>query len=250
MLTQERRERIVAIINERKVVTVAELEEELRASAATVRRDLTALHEAKRICKVFGGATTVEKADIKIEEDSVVTKASRNMKEKTRISKYAASLIQDNDFVFIDSGTTTLEMIKYINNTKAKYVTNGIVHAKMLLEKNLDTTIFGGRLKSITEAVVGPDCLDSIAKYHFTKAFIGTNGISTGAGFTTPDVDEASVKRAAISHAHMVYVLADHTKFEQVSAVTFAKLSDCCILTDQETDKKFYDRTIIRVITE
>ena len=65
-------------------------------------------------------------------------------------------LIQDNDFVYIDAGTTTLAMIDYIDNYKAKYITNGIVHAKKLIDKGLETIMIGGRLKKATEAVVGP----------------------------------------------------------------------------------------------
>ena len=153
MLTQERRDLIVTLINERNVVTVAELMEEFDASAATIRRDLSALHEEKKIVKVFGGATSIAEQDVNTFEPSVSAKAVLNTEEKEAISKYAASLINDQDFVYIDSGTTTLEMIKYITNTKAKYITNGIVHAKKLVEKGLNTMIIGGRCKPTTEAI-------------------------------------------------------------------------------------------------
>ena len=197
MLTQERRDLIVSYINEKNAVTVNELMEEFDASAATIRRDLSVLHDERKILKVFGGATSLSASDVNTLEPTVSAKATLNVEEKDLISKYAASLINDDDFVYIDSGTTTLEMIKYIDNTKAKYITNGIVHAKKLLEKNLNTMIIGGRCKAATEAIIGPDCIEGIRKYHFTKAFMGTNGISINAGYTTPDVDEALVKEVA-----------------------------------------------------
>ena len=181
-------------------------------------------------------------------EPTVSAKATLNVEEKDLISRYAASLINDDDFVYIDSGTTTLEMIKYIENIKAKYITNGIVHAKKLLEKNLNTMIIGGRCKAATEAIIGPDCIEGIRKYHFTKAFMGTNGISINAGYTTPDVDEALVKEEAVKHAYISYVLADHSKFGQISSVTFADISSCCIITDKEVGKNYHSKTIIKVV--
>lgn len=248
MLTHTRRDRIVDYINENNTVTVQELMTVFDASAATIRRDLSVLHDEKRILKVFGGATAITNSDVNTFEPTMKTKSALNIDEKDRISRYAASLIYDDDFVYIDSGSTTLEMIKYIENTRAKYITNGIVHAKKLLEKNLSTMIIGGRCKVSTEAIIGPDCIDGIRKYHFTKAFMGTNGISITAGFTTPDVDEALVKEEAVRHAYISYILADHTKFGQVSSVTFADITSCCIITDREVSKNYSSKTIIKVV--
>lgn len=249
MLTQERRDLMVAFINEKNAVTVADLIEEFGASAATVRRDLSVLHDERKIQKVFGGATSLGASDVNTFEPSVLAKSLMNVDEKEMISRYAASLINDSDFVYIDSGTTTLEMIKYIENTKAKYITNGIVHAKKLLEKGLDTTIIGGRCKLSTEAIIGPECIEGIRRYHFTKAFIGTNGISVTDGYTTPDPDEALVKQEAVKHAYIPYILADHTKFGMVSSVTFADISACCIITDREAGKNYQNKTIIKVVS-
>ncbi len=248
MLTHKRRDLIVDYINEKNTVTVQELMDEFDASAATIRRDLSVLHDEKRILKVFGGAASIGSNDVNTIEPTVTAKAALNIEEKELISKYAASLINDDDFVYIDSGTTTLELIKYIDNPKAKYITNGIVHAKRLLEKGFNTMIIGGRCKASTEAIIGPDCIDGIRKYHFTKAFMGTNGISVTAGFTTPDVDEALVKEEAVKHAYISYILSDHSKFGQISSVTFADISSCCIITDKEVGKNYTSKTIIKVV--
>ena len=244
MLTQERRDIITRIVNEKNAVTVAERVEELDTSAATIRRDLTELDKERRIIKVFGGATSIN--SVSTGEDAVKEKLLKNVEAKDEISRYAASLIVDDDFVYIDSGTTTLKLIDYITNTKAKYITNGIVHAKRLIERHLDTIIIGGRVKARTEAVIGSDCVDVIRRYHFTKSFMGTNGISIKAGFTTPDVDEAMVKAEAIKHSYMSYVLADHSKFGVVSSVTFAELKSCAIITDREPSKQYVDETVIK----
>ncbi len=250
MLTEERRNEIVAYLEKNSTATVQELVDALDASAATIRRDLLALHEDHRINKVFGGATSLKYMDMNTDEPSVAEKAIRNTEEKDIISRYAASLVRDNDFVYIDSGTTTLHLIDYITNKNAKYITNGIVHAKKMLERGLSTMIIGGRIKPVTEAVIGPDCIESLSRFHFTKAFIGTNGISVQAGYTTPDVDEALVKSEAIKHTFLTYILADHSKFGVVSSVTFSDIKDCCVITDLEPDKKYSDQTIIKTVTQ
>ncbi len=250
MLTEERRAKILEIVNEKKAVSVNELVEVLDTSAATVRRDINALSKKHQLVKVFGGATALTSLDVNTKEDAVGMKAKKNVTEKDNISRYAAELIQDGDFVYIDAGTTTLRMIEYIQNKKAKYITNGVVHAKKMMDKGLETIMIGGRLKLSTEAVVGPDCVDFIRKYHFTKAFMGTNGISVQAGFTTPDSDEAMIKTEAIRHAYMSYILADHTKFEQISSVTFADISSCCIITDAAPAKSYTNHTVVKVCEE
>lgn len=250
MLTEERRALIIEIVNEKKAVSVNELVELLDTSAATIRRDINALNRSRQLIKVFGGATAITSKHVNTKEDAVKMKAQKNVVEKDSISHYAAELINDNDFVYIDAGTTTLAMIDYITNHNAKYITNGVVHAKRLMEKGLETIMIGGRLKPATEAVVGPDCVEFIRKYHFTKAFMGTNGISIQAGFTTPDVDEAMIKTEAIRHSYVSYVLADHTKFDEINSVTFANIGDCTIITNKLTVKEYLNHTTVMVTSE
>ena len=247
MLTEERRARIVEIVNEKKAVSVNELIELLDTSAATIRRDISALDRSRKLIKVFGGATALSSRDVDTKEDAVKMKARKNVQEKDSISKFAAELIEDDDFVYIDAGTTTLAMIDYLTNHNAKYITNGVVHARRLMDKGFETIMIGGRLKASTEAAVGPECVEFIRKYHFTKAFMGTNGISVHAGFTTPDVDEAMIKTAAIEHAYRSYVLADHTKFNKVNSVTFADIKECSIITDRLTAKEYVNHTEVLI---
>ncbi len=243
MLTQERRDIITELVNDNGVMTVQELVEKLDSSAATIRRDLTELDRQHRIIKVFGGATAL--SDVNTQDD-VNGKKEIHVEEKETIGKDAALLIHDGDYVYIDAGTSTLRMIDYIKATGVHFYTNGIVHAKRLLERGFEVSVIGGRVKKSTEAIVGPDSVQALQKYHFTCAFMGTNGISLDAGYSTPDVDEGMVKSEAIRHSARSYVLADHTKFGEVSPVTFAKLSDCSIVTDRRPDHRYLHETQIR----
>lgn len=248
MLPEERRNAIVSYIDKHNTATVQELVDAIDASAATIRRDLLMLHNENRIVKVFGGATSLVYREMSSAEPSVAEKLTLNTQAKELIAEYAASLIRDDDFIYIDSGTTTLCMIDHITNAKAAYVTNGIVHAKRLIERGFSTTIIGGRVKASTEAVIGPGSVEELSRFNFTKSFMGTNGISDQKGFTTPDVDEALVKAEAVRRTLQSYVLADHTKFGVVTPVTFANVWDCSIITDTTPDRKYSDMTMVRSV--
>ena len=107
--------------------------------------------------------------------------------------------------------------------------------------------MIGGELKSSTEAVVGSQAMQMIQMYHFTKGFFGTNGIAKREGFTTPDANEAIVKSTAMKQCKDVYVLADTTKFGQVSSVTFGEFADGCILTEEIPEEYRESRNILKV---
>ena len=145
MLSEERFEVILKLLEERNTVTVNELVEKLNTSESTIRRDLNYLDKEKKLKKVHGGATSLN-IIYDTKEDEVLVRQSLNVDEKAKIAKYAASLIEENDFVYIDAGTTTEMMIDYITETKAIYITNGIVHAKKLLQRKCNVYIIGGEI--------------------------------------------------------------------------------------------------------
>ena len=237
----------MSIVNDKKAVTVAELAAVLNISESTVRRDLTALDELGKLKKVFGGATSITKLE-GVFEDNVSLRETMMSAEKTEIARYSATLINDSDFVFIDSGTTTSRLIDFIENNKATYVTNGIVHARKLVQKGLNAYMIGGKVKPATEAVVGAEGISNLRNFNFSKAFMGTNGIDIAAGFTTPDIEEAMMKEAAVNRSYMAFILADHTKFRRVFSVTFSKLKKCCIITDSMPDTMYMKETVIKEV--
>lgn len=238
MLTEERHSMIIKAVNERSSVTIAELAEMLDVSASTVKRDLIILANEGKIIKVRGGAMSRNESFTSVEKN-VEEKASICTEEKMTIAKYAAELIENGDFVFLDAGTTTEKMIDYLNVKDVTFVTNGFIHAKKLARKGYKVFITGGEIKASTEAIVGAECVLTLKNYNFTKCFMGTNGISLTAGFTTPDVNEARVKSAAIESSREVYVLADHSKFDEVSSATFAGLGKAVIITDRIQNRKY-----------
>ena len=249
MLTQERYHIILNRLNAQGAVTVTELAAALDASESTIRRDLNALAKTGKLNKVFGGATSVTRMS-GVDEQRVSAREMSMRAEKQQIARYAATLVEDGDFVYIDSGTTTGFFVEYLSNPRATYVTNGVNIAQKLLQNGLPVYLIGGRIKPVTEAVVGTEGVRALEQYHFTKAFMGTNGIDFTAGFTTPDVEEARVKECAVRQSFLTFVLADSSKFRRVYPISFAKLSDCCIITEQLPDERYSEQTVIKEVTE
>lgn len=247
MLTEERYSIIQKIVEQKGAATVLELTEILKSSESTVRRDLTALHEMGRIKKVHGGATAVE-SSYTTNEDDVTYKHSQYSEEKKRIGKYAARLIQKGDFVYIDAGTTTEVLIDYLTEKEATYVTDGLNHAIKLLKKGYKVFIPGGHLRISTEAMVGEETVAALKKYNFTIGFFGTNGISQTAGYTTPDVHEAMVKKEAFENCRDAYVLSDPSKFKKIASVTFGSIEKATIITTTLLDEKYRNYTEIQEV--
>ncbi len=242
LLTEERFEAILQTLDRHKTATVSQLAEDLHVSESTIRRDLISLDRMGRLCKVHGGATIKATNSYLTREDDVLTKQDQHSEEKFLIANYAASLIEPEDFIYLDAGTTTFKMLDFLDRSnvgQVAFVTNGIQHAAKLASMGFRVYLPGGRLKSNTQAVIGTEAIRSLSSYNFTKGFFGANGMSSTAGFSTPDFSEGNVKTEAVRHCQRCFVLADSSKFKKVFPVTFAKLQDATIVTDFLPDKKY-----------
>lgn len=231
MLAEDRLEQIVSLVNARGSVSASELVDCLGASESTVRRDLTRLAEEGRIVKVHGGATALKRT-IVARDQTVSSRHALHADAKRVIARHAAALIGPDDFVYLDAGSTTGCMVEFITETRATYVTNSLAIASGLLARGCRVLVPGGELKPITEALVGEQTAAMLRRLHFTLGFFGANGVAADAGFTTPEVAEAHIKETAFRQTLHPYVLADASKFQVVSPVTFAAFEDADVICD------------------
>lgn len=247
MLTEERYKIILDALKQKEIVSVAELMTLTESSESTIRRDLTSLENMNELKRVYGGATLLKR---KFSELSYNEKIVKNIKEKDAIAKYAAALISDGDCIYIDAGTTTYEMIKYINKKDILVVTNGLKHIDALVESDIPSYIIGGKIKTKTKAIIGFEALKRIESLRFDKAFIGINGVHSKFGFTTPYEEEAVLKEAAIKFSMESFVLADKSKFGEVSFVKVADLNQASIITDMDDEEtsKYREKTKVKVV--
>ena len=246
MLTEDRLNRIIAMVNQSGSVTTTQLMRELDSSESTIRRDLAVLDRKKDLIKVRGGAIAIH-GTYGTKDDEVVLRKSRSIEEKRRIAAYAAGLITDEDFVFLDAGTTTELLIPFIRAHKAIFVTNALSHAMKLSEQGLSVYILGGAFKNTTEAIVGEEAIASLTKYNFTKGFFGTNGVHREKGFTTPEIRESQLKGYAMKKCRQCYVLADHTKLDRIFAITFGDYESATVVTDQADGVYTNDHNVTEV---
>ncbi len=246
MLAEERFARILSMVDSAGSVTIAELMDELDVSESTIKRDLSLLDKDGRLNRVRGGATSLN-GKLFTRDDSVSNRMELNVDAKQKVGAYAASMINDNDFVYIDAGTTTARMIPFLTNRSSIYVTNSLPHAMQLSVKGFRVSILGGEFKNLTEAIVGEEAIESLLKYNFTKGFFGTNGVSIERGFTTPEMKEAMVKRAAMRQCRNAYVLCDKSKFDNVASITFGAFESANVITDYTTKKYREKKNVMEV---
>ena len=233
MIAEQRWAEILRRVDERGAITVTQLMDELDTSESTIRRDLVRLDALGRLRKVHGGATRVTSSEYVMADQSMKGRKTLHTEEKRSIGACAAAFIRPDDFVFIDGGTTTECLVDAITETRAIYLTNSLPHAQKLLAKGCRTLLPGGEVKPLTEVLVGSGTADNIRQYHFTIGFWGTNGAGIETGFTTPESDEAFVKRLSFENTLRPYVLCDSSKFQSISLITFADFKDATIITDR-----------------
>ena len=213
-------------------MTVAQLAADLGISESTVRRDLEKLDAAHKLAKVHGGATRREDAHV-MRDLTISERDGLHADDKRRLAAAAAAMVGPDDFVYIDAGSTTRELVGCLEERGATYVTDSAPHAQALAARGLTVVLLGGELKAVTGAVVGPDAIEALSRYHFTLGFWGANGIDAARGLTTPDREEAEVKRLSIEQtaSGRRFVLTDPSKFGRVAPVRFAELADVTVLT-------------------
>ncbi|MGE7603706.1 DeoR/GlpR family DNA-binding transcription regulator [Peribacillus sp. NPDC097675] len=249
MLTTERHEIILSLLKQQGIVKLQELVDHLQASESTIRRDLVLLEELNYLKRVHGGASLLQRKGM---EPTIMEKKNKAISEKKLIARLASSFIENDDCIYLDAGTTTFEMIPYLKDKNVTVLTNGLMHIQKLMELEINTLIVGGSIKFSTNAVVGSKAVQFLNNYRFDKCFLGMNGIHPELGLTTPDPEEALLKKMAISLSSDTYVLADSSKLNEVTFAKVADVSGTIVLTDnnnEEAVEQLLKNPKIKVVT-
>lgn len=213
-------------------VKLAELKETFEVTDMTLRRDLEKLEQLGMLRRTLGGAILIGKEIALLERTGVL------MNEKMKIGLRAVQFIQPGDSIFIDGGSTTLQVAKCLRpNMNLTVVTNALNIAAELQGKQISTIVIGGILLEKTSTLVGPLACDSLAKLAFDRVFIGTTGATVKHGLSNSNMHEAEIKRFVIEQAAEVMIVMDHTKFGKKDLFSFASLSAIDrIVTDRLPD--------------
>lgn len=231
MITERRHQLILQQLKSNQVLTTKDLMKLTGASVSTIRRDLMQLEKQQLLLRVHGGCKSLNSH--LHEEARVSQRQQMSLQQKRQIAKHAAALVQNNEVIFLDSGTTVQKMIPFLQNKQQLLViTNSVDNGSILADYQIKTIILGGNLRSLTKATVGPNIAVYLDNCHINRAFMGTNGFDSIHGYTTPDPDESAVKRLAIQHSDQAYILADSSKYGQVRFSKFADLAAAQLITD------------------
>lgn len=242
MYAEERQQAIASLVIAHGRASVTELAQAYDVTTETVRRDLAALEKAGVLRRVHGGAVPVRA--LHLVEAGVGEREATRAEHKDAIAAAAVDLLpRDGSTVLLDAGTTTARIAAHLpTDRELVVVTNSIpVAARLAAIPSISLQLLGGRVRGVTQAAVGEQTLRVLDTLRVDMAFIGTNGISLRHGLSTPDNDEAAVKRAMVNAANYVVTVADSSKVGREDFVSFAPLSSVdTLITDSEiTD---YDR--------
>lgn len=234
--TIQRKDEIRALVTARGRLETAELVAGFGISRVTARRYLAELEREGVLQRVYGGAVGTGPggpAGFSFSE-----KAVRHLPEKKALARRALDQVREGETIFLDSGTTVLELARLIGAGRLRLTAaTASLPAVMALLRNeqVEIMLIGGFLRRALLDLHGPFSGEEIARLSFTRAFLGVDGLSAGAGLTTTDPATAGLEEAVIARSSRVTILADHSKLGRVSLIPYGNLAAgtgrFCLLT-------------------
>lgn len=247
--TAQRRSRILEVLDEHGQVNVSELSKSLGVSEVTIRNDLANLERNKLLVRAHGGAFKTNNMALPVTEKKKI-----NLDLKRKIGKKAVSLIEENDSIILDSGTTTFEMSNNLGKfERLTVISNALDIVNNLAGyDNLEVMMPGGFLKEFSMSLVGPMAERNLKQLHCNKLFLGVDGFKADVGVFTHYMEEAYLNQIMIDIAEEVIVVSDSTKFKKIGLAFIAGFNKINkVITDDRIEPehvKMLERNNVEVI--
>ena len=206
----ERRSRILQILDDIGQVNVNTLSEEMNVSEVTIRNDLDKLEKSKLLIRAHGGAFKTSNIPLTVTEKKRI-----NLDAKRLIGKKALSLIEEDDSIILDSGTTTFEIANLLGHFKKLTVASNALDIinNLAQYENVQVLVPGGFFKGFSMSMVGPMAERNFKQLYCKKFFLGIDGVKPNVGVFTHHIEEAHLNQIMIDVAEEVIVVADSSKF-------------------------------------
>ncbi len=219
-----RLQQIEEFVNENETVSMYELCEKMHISMNTARNDVSALVNEGKIIKVYGGIKTNKKSTLVPFEDRL----SKNKNEKMLIASRAADYVENGSVIYLDSGTTSVCMVKLLaNKQQLTIITNSLsVLNAAIPYPNLTVITLPGKLEANTYSFVSADTVAMLQKYNISSCFMAATGVSELGTVTNSSLLEYEIKKAVMEKAIKKYLLIDNTKYNKVALMTYANIDD------------------------
>lgn len=246
MFEEERKIHILNKLNEQKSATIDELSKIFKVSASTIRRDLSSMENSGLVKRTHGGVILVDTVKSNL---SYSDKATKNYDLKLAIAKKAASLIQDNQIIALNTSTITTLLAGNLKAKNLTVVTNSLSVLNVLKDRSDYKLIaLGGVFMPSSQSYEGPTTISQINSLHFDTVFYGVNGIDLEFGISSTSEIDASGKLAMIKRSNNNYVLCENLKFDKCSLFKISNLDYCTgIITDELIDSDTVKKYITKV---
>lgn len=218
----ERHKLIIETLEKDGFVAVDKLSKILNVTSVTIRKDLRQLEKKGLLYRTHGGATPISPH---IAERNVSEKEKINIEQKRRIGVAAAKLIEDNDSIIINSGSTVCEFAKNITPNNSLTIVTSSVTATLIISEldNINLLLLGGNFRKRSMSVIGNYSMGFLSNITCTKCFLGVDGIDMDFGITTSNIEEADLNKSMMRVSIRTIVLCDSSKFRNKG---FAKICD------------------------
>lgn len=241
LLAEERRRKILQMIENEGQVTITGLAAQFGVSSVTVRADLDALSTNGMIMRSHGGALKREEST----DYPLRLKAPLHRPEKARIGRAAADLVQPSETIILDSGTTTAEVATHLKLSNIRPLTV-ITHAlNIALEladaPGISVIVIGGLLRPVSYSLVGPQAEVMLSSLHADRYFLAVDGLDLEAGPSTPDVLEAQLNSSMARIAKEIVVVADSSKLGRQSVSRIGPIKIDRLITDRRAASDFVE---------
>ena len=233
MFLFERQEKILAYINEVSKVSVRELSELFNTSLVTIRSDIKSPAIRGLIIRTHGGALSTQRGTNS--EIPSKIRATQNVSAKQIIAETAASFIEDDDIIILDSGSTTYEIAQRITSHNVTVITNDLKIGTLLAERgDVSLILTGGVLLPKVYALIGSDTINFLKRIRADKLFLGCDAIDFEWGVSNRTIEEVSIKQTMMAAARYVVAVVDHSKFGKQVFARLCDMTDIDIfITDQ-----------------
>lgn len=243
LLVEERRRKILDLVAEAGRVTVTDIVRRFGVSAVTARTDLDALSATGSVVRSHGGALCPQEPT---KDYPVSFKATLHQTEKSRIGRAAAKLVNPNETIILDNGTTTLEIARHLKTMKLQgltVITNALNIATELADSpGLMLIMLGGLMRQISSSFVGPQAEAMLAELHADRLFLAVDGFNLEIGASTPDILEAHLNEAMMDAAKETTIVADFSKLGRRSVSKIGSIERVHrLITDSHASAPFLD---------
>jgi DeoR family transcriptional regulator, fructose operon transcriptional repressor len=225
MTTEQRRTRIIELLEQHGSVQVETLSQQFAVSLVTIRKDLSELEARGLLHRTHGGATWAHRS---LFNPSFREKVHLQQLEKQAIARAALEFIEEGDSLILDAGSTTQTLARAMKKRfrHLHVITNSVPIALELAETTWEILLLGGTVRHHSMALIGPATVRALERYHADKAFLSATGVSVERGYTTPNDIEAQTKHAMLEAAETSVAIVDSSKLGRATLASFAALED------------------------